>query len=112
MIEDLDQQHAKVFKNWKELKKKSGQASLDKVELMRDLALYEANFGNQYMLCDRLRSIIHEVKISKDKVIKNVKIFGDEIRFTNSDFDSEIECKDESDEEESQSSLEHYPESP
>ena len=111
-IEDLDVDHARIFKNWKELKKKTGQAQLDKVELMRDLALYEANFGASSMISDRLGEIIEKVKESKEKVIKNFKIFGDEVRFTDSSYSEEVECQGESEEEESQSSLENLQEPP
>ena len=74
---------------------------------MRDLALYEANFGASSLISERLREIIEQVKGSKEKVMKNFKIFGDEIRFTDSSYSEELECQGESEEEESQSSMEN-----
>lgn len=45
-IENVDENNHKIAKHVTELKKKTMQAENDKVELLRDLATYEANFAN------------------------------------------------------------------
>ena len=50
MIEALDLKNTKTAKNLVELKKKAVQAHSDRVELMRDLATYECNYGNMSTL--------------------------------------------------------------
>jgi hypothetical protein len=54
IIEKNDQKFHVTQKNTNDFKKKSLQAKSDKVELMRDLATYESNFGDRVMMKERL----------------------------------------------------------
>ena len=57
-IESLDDRYHKLQEGMNDLKRKSAQAKLDKKELARDLATYESNFSERYVLRPSLLSML------------------------------------------------------
>lgn len=67
-IESTEESTIKHTKDIAEMKKKSVQANSDKIELLRDLATYESNFGDVSGLKTRLSSILYNVQKTRHKI--------------------------------------------
>lgn len=60
-IESLDENNHKIAKHVTELKRKTLQAKNDKIELLRDLATYEANFAKKSQFKDGVHDLIQKL---------------------------------------------------